>query len=100
MELKKKKLLTIISESTLENLLIQDIKRLGARGYTLTQAEGEGARGVRTGDWDQNKNVSIQIICSETLGHSILQHIFDTYYEDYALVAFLSDIEVYRDAKF
>ena len=37
-----KKLLTIVTEAALENILIKDIERLGAQGYTITDARGKG----------------------------------------------------------
>ena len=58
------------------------------------ESYGEGAKGVRTGDWDQNRNVTIQVICSEELGEYLLNLVHTTYCEDYALIAYLSDIEV------
>lgn len=39
------KLVTIIAEGFLEEKLVRDIKRLGAKGYTITDARGEGSRG-------------------------------------------------------
>ena len=42
---------TIISEALLEERLLADLKRLGARGYTLTEARGERRRGGRASEW-------------------------------------------------
>ena len=40
------KLLTIVTEAALENTLAKTIERLGAHGYTITDARGKGGRGV------------------------------------------------------
>ncbi len=100
MNLVKRKLVTIVTESALESTIIKDIKRLGAAGYTLTEAHGEGSHGTRIGDWDQNRSISIQIICKEEIAKNILEFVYDTYYEDYALVATLTDVEVSDQSKF
>jgi len=37
-----RKLVTIITESALEHSLVDDFERLGAHGYTITNARGKG----------------------------------------------------------
>lgn len=100
MELKKRKMVTIIAESALEASIVKDIKRLGSHGYTLINAQGEGARGVRKGDWDQNRNIFIQTICSEEVAHAIMNFLYDQYYDDYAIIAYATEIEILRADKF
>ncbi len=45
----KLKLLIIITESALEHELIKDVVKLGAHGYTITEARGRGNQGLRDG---------------------------------------------------
>ncbi len=47
----RRKLLTVITEAALEGTLIQAVEHLGARGYTIVDARGKGARGVRDAGW-------------------------------------------------
>ena len=42
--------LTIVTEASLESALLRDFERLGAHGYTVTDARGTGSRGVRNAD--------------------------------------------------
>lgn len=93
-------MVTIIAESVLESAIVKDIKRMGARGYTLVDARGEGARGVRNGDWDQNRNILIQTICGEEVAHTIMDFLYDQYYDDYAIIAYATEIEIHRADKF
>lgn len=53
MTLKKfrRELLVIIAEASLEKLLADDVKRLGAHGYTVADVRGSGSTGVREGIW-------------------------------------------------
>ena len=45
MQLTTRKLLTIITESALEDQLLQTVESLGAKGYTITDARGKGRHG-------------------------------------------------------
>lgn len=96
----QRKLITIIAESALESYLVRDLKRLGVTGYTVCDVRGEGARGKRKGDWDQNRTICLTSICQSALAHAILDHLAATYFEDYAIVAYLSDVDVHRGNKF
>ena len=100
MSLSKRKLITVICESALENYLIEDIKNFGAKGYTIVDAKGEGHRGVRRGDWEQNRNIRVEVVCSEKTAYSIVDHLKENYYENYAMIVFLTDVEVLRTEKF
>lgn len=98
--MEKRKLVTIVTEENIEHLVVADIKRLGAHGYTSVSASGEGSRGTRRGDWDLNKNVRIEIVCDEQTAHAVAEHLMKTYYQDYAMIIYLSDVEVLRPEKF
>ena len=98
--MEKRTLLTIIAEASIENAIIQDIKRLGAMGYTLVEASGEGSRGVRSSDWDQGRNVRIEVICEEQVARRIVDHLTQTYYKNYAMAMYLTAVDVIRPDKF
>lgn len=100
MALTPRKLVTIVTEASLEKVLVKDFKALGVKGYTLLECEGEGERGVRGGDWDQNKNIMFKIVCSESVAQNVMSFLHDKYYEDYAMISYASDVQVYRDTKF
>ena len=46
-----RKLLTIITEALLESELCETIDKMGATGYTVTNARGAGSRGIRDAGW-------------------------------------------------
>jgi hypothetical protein len=93
-------LLTVVTESVLEQTLLRDFDRLGVRGYTVSDARGKGSRGVRDAAWDEAANIRIEIICSRDQAESLLTGLQARYYADYAMVAFLQDVEVLRPGKF
>ncbi|MDP1651453.1 MAG: transcriptional regulator [Rhodocyclaceae bacterium] len=96
----KRTLLTVITEAAIEQPLLRDLDRLGVRGYTVSDARGRGSRGVRDAAWDEAANIRIEVICSRMLADSVLGHLQARYYADYAMVAFLQDVEILRPDKF
>ena len=96
----ERKLVTIIAESALESLLIGDLKRFGVTGYTVWDVRGEGTRGKRKGDCDQSRSICLTTICQGDLAQAVLEHLAATYFEDYAIVAYLSDVQVHRGNRF
>ncbi len=93
-------LLTIITESAIEDPLLRDFDKLGVRGYTVCDARGRGSRGARDAAWSASGNIRIDIICSRDLAETTLQHVQARYYDNYAMVAYLHDVEVLRPEKF
>lgn len=100
METATRKLLTITTEAALESLLAADIERLGAHGYTIIEARGKGAHGARSARWEADRNIHIEIICDQQTAERILQHLQERYFEHYALVAYMTDVQVLRPEKF
>ncbi len=95
-----RKLLTVITEAAIEKDLCADIERLGARGYTVTEARGKGGRGVREASWEPSGNIRVEVVCVESVANTIAEHLRERYYEHYAMILFLSDVQVLRPTKF
>lgn len=95
-----RKLVTIICESDLEPRLGEDIMRLGAHGYTASDARGRGSRGLRDAAWGPSANVRIEVICDAEVAERIAGHMHDAYSRHYALVLYISEVEVLRAEKF
>ncbi len=93
-------LFTILTEAALESRLIQDIEQLGAPGYTISNARGKGSRGLRSGSWEANANIRIEIICGPELADKLAKHLQKMYYDNYAMVTFTCDVNVLRPEKF
>jgi hypothetical protein len=100
MNTEKRVMLTIVTESVIENALLADLERLGVRGYTVTDARGRGTRGVRDANWGEAANIRIEIICARPLADAVLAHLQQRYYANYAMVACLHEVEVLRPEKF
>ena len=99
MELVPLKLVTIVAESLLEKRLVEEVKRLGAKGYTITPARGEGSRGIRSVDWE-GQNIRLETIVSEEVALRILQRLQEEYFPHYAVSAYVENVWVVRGEKY
>ena len=93
------KKVTIIAEAVLEDRLLREIRQLGARGYTLTEVRGEGSRGVRASEWE-GKNVQFELLVGPEVADRLLDHLAAHYFELYAVVAYVVDVEVVRGDRY
>ena len=96
----RRKLLTIICDTDLEKKLGADVMALGAHGYTVTEARGRGAGGERDAAWGPSGNIRMEVICEAAVADSIAEHLRKNYFEHYAMVLYMSDVEVLRGEKF
>ncbi|MFC5299770.1 P-II family nitrogen regulator [Azospira restricta] len=93
-------LLTVVCEASLEDDLVADLGTLGATGYTITDARGSGAHGVRDAAWPPGANIRVEVLCDGRTAEAIAHHLEERYYADYAMVLFTSDVGVLRPRKF
>jgi hypothetical protein len=100
MEQHVRRLLTVVTEASLERSLLADLAVLGARGYTITDARGQGHRGKRALDWEHGGNIRLEVICDAALAARLVAHLRERYYDHYAMVLFVQDVEVLRPEKF
>ena len=84
----------------LEARLLDDLHDLGAPGWTVSDARGRGNRGVRNAGWDNDGNVRIEVVCNRDMADKLSLHIQQKYYADYAMICYLSSVEVLRPEKF
>ncbi|MCS6786924.1 MAG: transcriptional regulator [Thiobacillaceae bacterium] len=87
-------LLTIVTESVLEDTLIDEIMALGARGYTITDARGRGTHGLRSGRWSVSSNIKIEVVGDAALVQRIVERLQAQYERDYGLLMFTCPVEL------
>ena len=100
MQVDTRKLVTIVTEASLEQRLLGDLDRLGAHGYTVSDARGRGSRGSRDGGWEASRNIRIEVVCDAALAGTIATHLRTRYYDDYAMILYVADVAVLRPEKF
>lgn len=92
-------LLTIIAEDELESRIIEDLKKLGVRGYTVCSVRGEGHHGLRASQWE-GENIKIEVIVDSALADSISELISSAYFPNFATILYLLPVQVLRGEKF
>lgn len=100
MEKHKRTLLVVIAEANLERLLLQDVKRLGAAGYTVTDVRGGGHSGEREGRWEADRTIRMEVVCDLNVADKIAQHMLTEYGKHYGLTIYFSEVSVLRPDKF
>ncbi|MCX8004734.1 MAG: transcriptional regulator [Burkholderiaceae bacterium] len=89
------KLVTIVCESALERVIAPRLLfELGAKGYTIGEVHGRGARGEQDARWSLSSNVRIEIVCEEATARRIVDTIFRRYSDHYGMIAWIADVEV------
>lgn len=95
-----KKLVTIITEAVIEKEIITVLEQLGVSGFTIVDARGKGHRGMRNAGWEHGANIRIEVICDDKLADAIAMRFKNDFYNDYAMVLFVGDVNVLRPDKF
>ena len=97
MQLYPLKLVTVVGETVIMDDIAKVGVKLGATGYTLTEVTGQGARGARaeimTGE---AKTMKVEFVVPMDVAGKILTHVSHTYFEHYACIAWLADVQVVR----
>jgi hypothetical protein len=94
------KLVVILAEAALEDLLGEDALRLGAHGYTIVDARGRGHAGARPALWDADRSIRMEVLCAEKTAEALVEHVRDTYFKNYAVSIYVADVGVLRAGKF
>ena len=95
-----RKLVTCITEASLERELSREIESLGVRGYTITDVRGRGEQGARSSSWGHTGNVRVEVVCDVPLAERLLSRLREKYAAHYAMVLWVQDVEVMRPDKF
>jgi len=93
------KLVTIVAEPVLEEQLVSELHQLGARGHTVVPSRGAGSRGMRATD-PPGDGVRIEVVVSDVVADRLLDHVATRYFPHYAVIAFVSDVQVVRGEKY
>jgi hypothetical protein len=93
------RLVTIIAAFALQERLLEDLKALGATGYTFASVDGRGLHGRRRRSLVEAGNVRIETLVTPTLARTILEHVVHEFSES-SLVAYAHDVEAVPRAQF
>lgn len=96
--------LTVIAEYVLEARLVALVARMGAHGYTVHEVRGgsfatDGER-RREGAGDTDRTIEMKVICERATAELIAQQVLDQFGPHFSVRLLLSDVEVFRPAKY
>lgn len=99
MDTVERQLITIVAEAVVERRLVDDVKKCGAKGYSLSHVTGEGVTGRHTLDLN-GPSVRIESVVTEEVAQRILEMLAEHYFERFAVIAWLTPARVARPDRF
>lgn len=101
MQLYPLKLVTVVGESVIMDDIAEEGMKLGATGYTMTEVNGHGSRSARNvASTTGARTMKVEFVVPADVGVSILTHISHQYFDDYAVIAWLADVQVVRGQQY
>lgn len=100
MKLHSMKLVTIVCEALARIPVVELLGQIGAHGYTLFPVEGVGAQGSRVADIEEFGNIQIEVVLPPDPALQLLARLEQDFFARFAMIAYSTDIEVIRSAKF
>lgn len=97
------KRVSIVTEKLNERQIEEIVEAAGASGYTVFEGSGKGSHGVKGRHHLVNdfSLVKIEVIVgSRETAEAIAEAVADRYFEDYAGIVYIDDVEVLRREKF
>ena len=94
------KLLTIITTDTLEQRLVDIVRKRGASGYTIVKAIGAGSSGEASGELDVVTSIKFHVIVPQGRMSAMLDDVEVLINEGEHLTVFVSDVAVLGPEKF
>lgn len=91
-------LVTIVAERVLKDRLLEKIRKLGARGFTVSNVEGEGSRRISAHEWE-GPSVKIETLVQGDVADQIVEMV-TPYFEHHAVIVYLTEARVVRAGKF
>lgn len=92
-------LLCIVVDEALRHAVENDLTDAGARGYTVSHAEGKGKTGERSDHWT-GTNVKIETLVAAHVLEKILGKLKEKYFDRYPMIAYFHEVQVTRLSHF
>lgn len=89
----------IVAESVVEQRLLADLTDAGARGWTLTAAQGHGPRNRRVSEIEGG-NIRVEVLVSEEVAATIWELLEAKYFPNYAVAAWAYPVSVARPERY
>ncbi len=94
------KLLSIITNDSMQERLECMFKKYDISGFTILQATGEGSSGMESAMSGFDGNILVKVIVTESQLQILLESVERKLQKGYHLTVFVSDVEVITPEKF
>jgi len=99
MERTERTLVTIIAERILRERVLEGIRSVGARGYTLTEVIGEGTSHISAHEWE-GPSIKVDTLVSDEVAEQIVDLIADRFFRHHSIIIYTSRVQVLRGDRF
>ncbi len=93
------KMVVIVAEPVLESRLVNELRALGATGYTILDGRGEGTRHAHATDLP-GANIRIEAIVSPAVAGAVMEFVSAHYFVNFSFIAYVVDVAVARSGKY
>lgn len=100
LKLYSEKLLTIISDDSMEARLAGMFKKYGVHGYTITRVGGEGPSGLQSDMTGFSSNILAKVIVPEEQLLVLMESIERKLRKGYHLTVYVTDVQVITPEKY
>lgn len=94
------KLLSIITNYTMEERLVNMFRKYGVSGFTILPARGEGSSGLPSDMTGFDANILVKVIVPAERMDALLESIERKLRKGYHLTVFITDVQVITPEKF
>lgn len=95
------KLVSVVGETVIMTDIAEEALKLGATGYSITEVTGHGSRSARNVlDTSGAKTMKVEVVVPMDVAEKILSHVSHEYFEHYAVIAWVSDVQVVRGQEY
>lgn len=94
------KLLTIITNDSMEERIIGMFKKYGVSGYTIFRVGGSGSSGLEIDITGFDANIMAKVIVSQSQLNVLLESIERKLRKGYHLTVYIADVDVITPEKF
>ncbi len=94
-----RQLVTIVAEAVVERRLIDDVRKCGAKGYSIGHVRGEGVTGKHTLDLN-GPSVRLETVVTDKVAEAILEMLAAHYFEKFAVIAWVTPVQVARPDRY
>lgn len=85
-------LVTVIAAFELEDRFVEDLRRLGVKGYTLGKVDGRGVHGAVMAGLVDAPNMRLEILVPHAVASRVLERIA-TRYADQPIMAYMHEVD-------